>query len=134
MKFARLLFGAAGIYGLVAIGPMYFLEDRIGQDTPPAITHPEYFYGFVGLAIAWQIAFLCIAADPVRYRLLMLPSMVEKFSFAIAVAILLSKNRAPASVVAFAGIDLILGILFVIAFLRTGGPRSSPLPKEPRAQ
>ena len=94
MKLARLIFGAAGIYGLVVIGPMYFLEDRIGQDTPPAITHPEFFYGFVGLGVAWQIAFLCIAVDPVRYRLLMIPSMVEKFSFAIAVAVLVFKNRA----------------------------------------
>ena len=62
MKFARLIFGAAGIFGLVVIGPMYFLEDRIGSDTPPAITHPEFFYGFVGVVLAWQIAFLCIAS------------------------------------------------------------------------
>jgi hypothetical protein len=123
MKFARLIFGAAGIFGLVVIGPMYFLEDRIGSDTPPAITHPEFFYGFVGLALAWQIAFLCLAVDPVRYRLLMLPSMFEKFSFAIAVGILVFKNRAPASVAAFAGVDLVLGILFVIAYLKTAGPR-----------
>jgi hypothetical protein len=123
MKLARLIFGAAGIYWLVVIGPMYFLEDRIGQDTPPAITHPEFFYGFVSLGIAWQIAFLCVAVDPVRYRLMMIPSMVEKFSFAIAVAILVFKNRAPASVAAFAGIDLILGILFVIAYLKTAGPQ-----------
>jgi hypothetical protein len=124
MKLARLIFGAAGIYGLVVIGPMYFLEDRIGRDTPPEITHPEFFYGFVGLGIAWQIAFLCVALDPLRYRLLMIPSMVEKFSFAIAVAILVFKNRAPASVAAFAGIDLILGILFVIAYLKTASRRT----------
>ncbi|HEV8001929.1 MAG TPA: hypothetical protein VGP63_18725 [Planctomycetaceae bacterium] len=123
MKLARLIFGAAGIYGLVVIGPMYFLEDRIGRDTPPATTHPEFFYGFVGLGIAWQVAFLCVALDPLRYRLLILPSMLEKFSFAIAVAILVFKDRAPASVAAFAGIDLILGILFVIAYLKTAGPR-----------
>jgi hypothetical protein len=124
MKLARLIFGAAGIYGLVVIGPMYFLGDRIGRDTPPEITHPEFFYGFVGLGIAWQIAFLCVALDPLRYRLLMIPSMVEKFSFAIAVAILVFKNRAPASVAAFAGIDLILGILFVIAYLKTASRRT----------
>jgi hypothetical protein len=123
MKLARLIFGAAGIYGLVVIGPMFFLEDRIGRDTPPAITHPEFFYGFVGLGIAWQIAFLCVAVDPVRYRLLMIPSMLEKFSFAIAVAILVFNHRVPASVAAFAGIDLILGILFVSAYLKTAGPR-----------
>jgi hypothetical protein len=123
MKLARLIFGAAGIFGVVVIGPMYFLEDRIGQDTPPAITHPEFFYGFVGLALAWQIAFLVIAVDPVRYRLMMVPSMLEKFTFAIAVGFLVFKNRAPASVAGFASVDLILGILFVIAYLKTAGPR-----------
>jgi hypothetical protein len=57
MKMARWIFGMAGVYGLVLLVPLYFLEDRIGQDAPPAITHPEFFYGFVGLGVAWQIAF-----------------------------------------------------------------------------
>jgi hypothetical protein len=121
MKFARWVFGIAGVYGLVMLVPFYFLEDRIGLEQPPAITHPEFFYGFVGLAVAWQIAFVCLAVDPLRYRLMMLPSMVEKFSFAIAVGVLFSKDRVPATLVGFAGIDLILGVLFVIAFLRTAG-------------
>ena len=124
MKLARWIFGVAGVYGLVLLVPFYFLEDHIGQDTPPANTHPEFFYGFVGLGVAWQIAFLCLAVDPVRYRLMMIPSMVEKFSFAIAVAVLVVKNRAPASVAAFAGVDFVLGILFVIAYLKTAGLRS----------
>jgi hypothetical protein len=120
MRVARWIFGAAGIYGLIVIPPLYFLEDRIAQDSPPAITHPEYFYGFVGLGLAWQIAFLCIAVDPARFRLLMLPGMVEKFGFAIAVGALLAKNRAvPSSVVGFASVDLLLGVLFIIAWLKT---------------
>ena len=126
MKFARWVFGAAGIYGLIGLAPLYFLETRIGQDAPPPITHPEYFYGFAGLGLAWQIAFLCIAVDPVRYRLMMLPSMVEKFSFAIAVGVLLGQGRVPAGVVGFASVDLVLGILFVIAWLKTAGRRNTP--------
>ncbi len=119
MKFARWLFGAAGIYGLLVIGPLYFLEDRIGRDAPPPITHPEFFYGFVGLGIAWQIAFLCIAVDPVRYRLMMLPSMVEKFAFAIAVGVLMLNGRVAPGMVGFAAVDLVLGILFLVAWVRT---------------
>jgi hypothetical protein len=126
MKFARWIFGAAGIYGLAVITPLYFLEDRIAHDTPPAITHPEYFYGFVGLGIAWQIAFLCIAVDPVRYRLMMLPSMVEKFAFVIAVGVLLAKNRVPPGIVGFASVDLLLGILFVVAWMKTRRRRDAP--------
>jgi len=47
----------AGIYGLVVLLPLYFLEHRLGQDQPPAITHPEFYCGFVGVATAWQVAF-----------------------------------------------------------------------------
>jgi hypothetical protein len=123
MKLARWIFGAAGVYGLVLLVPFYFLEDRIGQDTPPAITHPEFFYGFVGLGVAWQIAFLCLAVDPVRYRLMMIPSMVEKFAFAIAVGVLFLKDRVPARLVGFGSVDLLLGILFGVAYLRTAASR-----------
>ena len=46
MKLARWIFGIAGVYGILVIAPLYFMEARIGHDDPPAITHPEYFYGF----------------------------------------------------------------------------------------
>ena len=72
MVFARRTFLIAGVYGLLALVPMYFLEGRIGRDIPPPITHPEYFYGFIGVAVAWQVAFLVIARDPVRFRPLMI--------------------------------------------------------------
>lgn len=45
--FARRVFLVAGIWGLLIMVPQYVLEDRIGRLTPPPITHPEYFYGFV---------------------------------------------------------------------------------------
>ncbi|MDI1241860.1 MAG: hypothetical protein PSX80_08075, partial [bacterium] len=77
MRFARWTFLIAGIYGLLALVPMYFMESQIGVDTPPAITHPEYFYGFVGVAIAFQLVFLTISTDPAKYRPLMVAAMVE---------------------------------------------------------
>ncbi len=43
MKFSKIVFLIAGIYGLLVLTPMYFLESKIGRDAPPAITHPEYF-------------------------------------------------------------------------------------------
>jgi len=64
MRFAKIVFLVAGIYGLLILTPMYFLENKIGRDTPPAITHPEYFYGFVGVALAWQVLFLVSRAIP----------------------------------------------------------------------
>ena len=123
MKFGRWVFWVAGVYGLLALLPMYALERQIGVDDPPAITHPEYFYGFIGVAVAWQLAFLVIGQDPARYRPLMLPAVVEKFSFAVAVLVLYLQGRLSGPTVVFASIDFALGVLFLIAFLRTRASR-----------
>jgi hypothetical protein len=119
MKFAQRVFAVAGVYGLIVLLPQYFLETKISADHPPAITHPEYFYGFIGVALAWQLAFLLIARDPVRYRLLMLPSILEKVSFAGAAAVLYFQQRVAAPVFFFGMLNLVLGALFVVAFAKT---------------
>jgi hypothetical protein len=82
MKFARVVFWIASIWGFLVITPLYFMFDLIGRNDPPPITHPAFFFGFVGLALAWQIAFLFIATDPARYRPLMIPSIFEKLAMA----------------------------------------------------
>jgi len=110
------LFNFAGIYGLLVLLPQYFLEYRIGQDQPPPITHPEYFYGFVGIAVSWQVAFLIIAKDPPRYRLLIIPAMIEKVSFGGAAIVLYLQQRLSPVVLGFATIDLILAGLFLVAY------------------
>jgi hypothetical protein len=119
MRFARIVFRAAGIYGVLVLAPMYFLENRIGVQTPPAITHPEYFYGFVGGALAWQFLFLVISTDPVKYRAMILPSIVEKITFGIAVLILLSQGRIAMSTVGFGSIDWVLAVLFLVSYVKT---------------
>ena len=121
MRFARLVFLIAGIYGLIVMLPQYSLETRIGIDTPPPITHPEFFYGFIGVTVAWQIVFLIIAKDPVRYRPMMIAAVLEKVVFVIPAIFLFLQNRMAPFVLAPAGADLVLGVLFVIAFLKTRG-------------
>jgi hypothetical protein len=118
MTFARRLFLIAGIYGLLVLVPQFFLEDRLGRDYPPAVTHPEHFYGFLGVAVAWQVAFLVIARDPVRFRPIMVPAVLEKAAFGLAVVALFLRGRVPAVVLIFGLIDLTLGALFLIAFWR----------------
>jgi hypothetical protein len=118
MKFARWTFLLAGIWGIVVLAPLYFLENFIGTQHPPAITHPEYFYGFIGVGLAWQILFLIVASDPVRYRGVIPAGVIEKFSFALAVYALLAKQRVNASMVVAASIDLLLGVVFIIAFVK----------------
>ena len=115
----RRVFSIAGWYGLIVMLPQYFLEAKIGRDYPPAITHPENFYGFIGITIAWQLLFLVIARDPVRYRIAMLPAVFEKLSFVIAVAVLYLQGRVAPVVVAPAAIDLVLGMLFIASYRAT---------------
>lgn len=121
MKFARVVFWVAGVWGVLVLAPLYFLFDMIGKQDPPAITHPGFYYGFVGVGLAWQIAFLIIARDPVRFRPMMLPSVVEKFSFGIAVVVLVTQGKMHRSDLVLAGIDMTLGVLFLAAYWKTKG-------------
>src|SRR4051794_35837457 len=119
MRFAKGGFLLAGVSGILLVVPPYFLERQTGEDYPPPITHPEYYYGFFGVTLAWQLLFLVIASDPVRYRPAMLPAIVEKVSFAAAVPILYAAGRVHAVLLGFAAGDATWLVLFVIAYLRT---------------
>lgn len=116
MKFAKVVFWAAGIYGVLVLTPLYSLIDVVGQRTPPAVTHPEYYYGFVGAGLAWQLAFLVIATNPARYRMLILPAIFEKFSYVIAIYVLYRRGRVAGQMALFGMADLAWGILFVVSF------------------
>jgi hypothetical protein len=119
MKFARVVFWIAAIWGVLVLSPLYFMFNIIGRQDPPPITHPGFYYGFVGAGLAWQIAFMIIATDPARFRPLMIAAIVEKFSYAIAMILLYQQNRLHSSDLTFAGADLLFGLLFVVAFART---------------
>ena len=116
MKFAKYVFYVAGIYGIVALVPQYFLESKNSADFPPAITHAEYYYGFIGVALAFQIVFLIIGSDPQKYRQMILPSIVEKFSFAVALVVLYLQNRLAPLMLGLGFIDLTLGVLFIASY------------------
>ncbi len=124
MAFARRVFHIAGVYGLAVLLPQYFMEGRLGRDFPPPLNHPEHFYGFLGVAASWQVAFLIIARDPARYRLMMLPGALEKASFGVATVVLFFQDRLARTVLAFGAADLIWAGLFLLAFVKTG--RESP--------
>jgi hypothetical protein len=119
MKFAKRVYLIAAIYGLIVLVPQYFMEGKNGRDFPPAITHAEYYYGFIGVAVAWQFAFLVIASDPVRYRPLMIPSIVEKASFGVPAMFLYAQGRLHQQMLGAGILDMILGVLFVTAYVRT---------------
>ena len=119
-RFAKIVYTVAGVYGLLALLPQYFLEEKTGRDYPPPITHPEYYYGFIGVGLAWQVLFLIIALDPARYRTVMIAAILEKASFGVAAAVLYLQHRAPALLLGFGIVDLIFGALFAVAYAKTG--------------
>jgi hypothetical protein len=49
LRFAESVFRMGGTWGLVVLTPLCFLFDEIGRQFPPAIKHPDFYYGFLGL-------------------------------------------------------------------------------------
>jgi hypothetical protein len=119
MRFAKVVFWIAGIWGVLILAPLFFMFDVIGRQDPPAITHPAFYYGFVSLGLAWQGAFFFIARDPVRLRAMMIPSVIEKFGYGASLLALYLQQRLHASDLAFGGVDVVFGVLFLLAFFRT---------------
>ena len=54
-----------------------------------------------------------------EYRPMMIPAIIEKASFGIAVVLLFVLNRVSLPMLGAGLVDLILGALFVIAYMRT---------------
>lgn len=115
-KFASRLFLFAGIYGILVLAPQYLAETGAGLALPEPIRNPEHFYGFVGLALVWQLVFILISRDVERFRPLMLLAVLEKLAFGVPVLVLYARDRVNAIVLAFGLVDLVLGVLFLAAF------------------
>jgi hypothetical protein len=119
MKFAKIVFWTASVWGVLVLTPLFFIFDSIGRNDPPPVTHPGFYYGFATVALAFQFVFMVIATDPVRYRLMMLPSVFEKFSYGTTVVVLYLQKRMHAADLVFVATDSLLGLLFIVSFLKT---------------
>jgi hypothetical protein len=123
MKFAKIAFFFAGVWGIAVLTPLYFLFDAIGRQTSSPITHPQFFYGFLSVAMAWQVAFFVIGSDPARFRLMMIPSVLEKLGHVVSMGVLYAQARIATTDVMTAVPDLVLAVLFTIAFAKTSAAR-----------
>ena len=119
MKFAKVVFAIAGTWGVVVLTPLFFLFDLTGRPYPPPVSYPHFFYGFLSVAMAWQFAFFVIASNPARFRLMMIPAIVEKLGYIIGTAVLYSHARIDSAALTTAVPDAVLCLLFVIAFVKT---------------
>ena len=119
MRFARIVFVVAGIWGIVVLTPFYWLVDVMGRSYDPPAAYPHFFYGFVAVALVWQIAFLVIGSDPARFRTFMIPAMLEKFGYVATLAVLYGQGRITSVDAQAAVPDGLLGLLFILAFVKT---------------
>jgi hypothetical protein len=99
--------------------PLFFLVDVTGRAYQAPTDYPHFYYGFVAVALAWQLAFLVIGSNPVRYRLLMIPAFIEKAGYVITATVLYSQGRIAGEEAGTAIPDSMLLVLFVVAFLKT---------------
>jgi len=93
VKAARIIFGLAAAWGFIALTPGLFGEVSFSIAMPPAITHPEFYYGFYGLAMVFQLIFVLIAIDPKQNKHLIPIAILEKLAFFLPCMWLFSERR-----------------------------------------
>ena len=127
IRFSRFVYRLAALVGLVEIVPLYFSENVFNRTQPPAITHPEFYYGFVGVVVAWQIAYLIISEDPVRYQPLFPAIVLEKLLYPAALFILYMGGRLQSvAMLLGGGVDLCLLALFIAAYVKMAKVPADP--------
>jgi len=119
MRLARFVFIGAGIWGIAVLTPLYWLVDISGRRYPPPTEYPAFFFGFIAVALVWQIAFLVIGFNPAKFRPLMILAMLEKFSYVLTLLVLFGQSRISSIDVQPAVPDGLIGLLFVAAYWAT---------------
>ena len=107
------------MWGLAVLTPLYWLVDVTGRRYHPPTDYPQFFYGFLAVAMAWQIAFLVIGSNPARFRPLMILAMIEKFGYVATLIVFYATGRIGSQDAQPVVPDFLLGVLFVAAFIRT---------------
>jgi hypothetical protein len=97
MAFAKWVFTLGGIWGVLIVGSLFFLEGYIARTTGP-ISHPDTFYGFAVSTFAMQLGYLLIGRDPQRYRPFMLLGAAGKLAYAGFCWALFAQGRIPIAV------------------------------------
>jgi hypothetical protein len=117
MKLARWIFLIAGVFGLLSTVPLAFSAKMMGA------RQPEYYYGFVFLDICWQILYLFLASNPVRYRPIMIPAFLAKSSGTVALTWLYLLGRVSVQWVVIGVVEGVFALFFLAAHRAT---RSGP--------
>jgi len=110
IRFARRLYRAAAIYGVIVLIPLYFV--------PVPDPYRLNLIGFAGTALVFQGMFWIIAHDPLRFLPLVALSVFEKLSFGLPAVAFWARGQGDRFSAIFGAIDLLLAILFSITWFR----------------
>lgn len=127
MRWTKIIFWAAAVYGIAVLVPGIFMEASL----KPPLSHPEFYYGFYGVALVFQGVFILIARDPARYRPLIWLAIFEKAAFFVPTMILWMQGRLSAGgTLIGAAIDGVLMVLFSSALIIGNVRRQHSSPAE----
>lgn len=114
----RFVFLLAAVYGMPLLTYWMFI-------TPAMVGHarqqqPEIYYAFGSVGLAWQMVFILIAINPIRYRPLMLvAAILEKGFFAAMLVWLYLRHIAGFHWIPFAALEGFFALAFLTAFFVT---------------
>ena len=123
-KVASAVFGIAAMWSLLSLTPVLFMLEAIGKNDAEPVTHPGFCFGFLCVGLAWGAAFAAIAWNPVRLRPMMIPAVLGKSGYGLAIYLLLRQGRTSAPDLVFGAADLLLGGLLGLAYATT--PSAAP--------
>jgi hypothetical protein len=126
MQFAKRVYLVAGVTGIFLVGPAYFLEGLTATWNPPAVEHPEFYYGFIGVVLVWQFVYLLIGSDPLRFRPVMPLAALAKASAVGTFVVLFAVGRIGAQWLGWAAFDGTFVALFLVAYARTAPGDTKP--------
>ena len=86
---------------------------------PVPIEFRATHFGFIGCALVFQWVFWIVGGDPRKYRALMPLAVAEKLVFAVPALALFAIGAVHPAVAVFAGIDVLLGLGFILAWRKT---------------
>lgn len=127
MRWVRVVFALGALYdGLLGLAFLLFhgpLFDAFGV-TPP--NHAGYVQFPALLLIIFAIMFARIAMDPGGRRELMIYGVLLKLSYAGVVAGYWLTSGVPDMWLPMAGLDVVWGVMFGVAYMKTAGPLVRP--------
>jgi len=119
MTFARLAYLLAGLWGVIVIALGYASYITGTDQSLAAIARPEMVHGFFLMAMPWQLLFLVISRDPLRYNTIMPITVLEKLPFAAVTLTLFTKGQVTPMMGFFAAMDGLWGVSFCVAYWLT---------------